>query len=512
MRHPMRLGAWGLCLFIVAGCVSCRAQDRSPAGTSSADALRYPPAQWRLLPWSGQDAIVLWVSHIQISFRESGRDAILRPMGWAPDAAQTRSREQAEELAERIAREAREHPDRFEALARQHSDDSVTRHLEGSLGGVRATQLPGAYVDALSALSPGDVSSVIFTGTAYTILLRRAPPPREDVAGRRIVIRYAGTLGADNPAEGRSHEEARTLASQVVARARAKQAAFTDLVAQYSEHADRAHDGDLGTWSTREPGDRPREVETLSRLKVGDVSDPIESVWGFQIIQRIAPEPHHRYAAATIRLRIKPGMPSEDPRSRPSVERDARVLAGKLHADPASFASVQAQYDSASVEIWDYGHGSLPVTARLDELRLSEVAEEPIYEGPFFYTVVMRLDPALVAKQQASPSYDLPLRVRPDVEAVFHDADSSLLLKYLTDFSHPEVAGMLAFTSAESAVWRTTLEVLRLDLGKATTPDERARVYRDASRRLHEGMSAASYSRVMTMVEHQVARIRLSGS
>jgi len=433
-------------------------------------------------------------------------------MDWAPDTAQTHSQEEAEKLAQRIAREAREHSDQFEALARQHSDDSVTRPLGGSLGGVRATQLPGAYVDALTALSPGEVSSVIFTGTAYAILLRRAPPPREDVAGRRIVIRYSGTAGVDDPREGRSHEEARTLASRVVARARAKEAAFTDLVAQYSEHADRAHNGDLGTWSTRESEDHPREVETLSRLKVGDVSDPIESVWGFQIIQRIAPEPHHRYAAAMIRLRIKPKTPSEDPHSRTSVERDARVLAGKLRADPASFASVQTRHDSAGVEIWDYGHGFPAITARLDKLRFGEVAEEPIYEGPFFYTVVMRLDPGLVAKQKPSPSYDPPRRIRVDVEAVFHDADSSLLLKHLPDFSRPELLDVLALTSAERSVWQTTLEVLRLDLGKATIPEERARIYRDAIRRLHDGMSAASYSRVMTLVEHQVARIRLSGS
>ena len=89
------------------------------------------------------------------------------------------------------------------------------------------------------------------------------------------------------------------------------------------------------------------------------------------------------------------------------------------------------------MEIWDYGHGFPAITARLDKLRFGEVAEEPIYEGPLFYTVVMRLDPALVAKQEPSPSYDLPRRVRPDVEAVFHDADSSLLLKHLPDFSRP---------------------------------------------------------------------------
>jgi hypothetical protein len=356
-------------------------------------------------------------------------------MGWAPDQTVTRTRAEAEELAHRVSREAQEHADRFEALARRYSDDAVTRPLGGSLGGVRATQIPDVYVDALAALSPGEVSQVIFTGTSYAILLRRAPPPRENVAGRRVVIRYSGTISADDPTKGRPRDDARARASHVVSLVRARQVPFDKLVTEYSEHADRVFGGDLGTWSTLEPGDYPREVEALSRLKVGDVAEPLDSFWGFQVLQRTDPTPHASYASAAIRLEVDPQAPLDGVRSRTTVERKARTLAATLHADPAQFAAVQAQYDSSGVETWEYGHGSPAISARLDQLRFGEVAEEPVYEGPFFYTVVMRLDPAFVAKAPPSSSYDLPIRVRPDVEAVFHDADSSVLLKHLAEFS-----------------------------------------------------------------------------
>ena len=46
----MKLGAWALCLLLVTGCESFRARGQSPTGTSSADAPRYPPGQWHLLP------------------------------------------------------------------------------------------------------------------------------------------------------------------------------------------------------------------------------------------------------------------------------------------------------------------------------------------------------------------------------------------------------------------------------------------------------------------------------
>ena len=471
----------------------------------------YPWAPWRARPWSERDGIVLWVSHILVSHRDAFGDPTLRPVSWKPDARPERSRDEAQALASRLAERAAAHPESFEDLAKQYSDDDVTRAAGGSLGGVRATQLPGEFLDALTALRPGDVSGVVETSLGFHILLRRSPPPHEDVAGRRVVVRYAGTLDSigESPS-ARTRDEARDLANSIADRARDGTVPFASLVHEYSEHADRVFDGDIGLWSTLAPDDKPREVETLSRLKIGEIAPPVDSLWGVQVLQRVEPSSRGRYAMAAVRLRYGPALPPSDPGSRQSVSEQARSLARELHRAPSTFAEVQGRYENAGVETWESGHGSPQVTSSLQGLRFGEVASEPV-AIPFFFVVAMRLDPALVvAKESEERSYELPMRATPDLEALFHDVDAARLSPRLAEFMRPEIPLALRLTAPEAAAFRAALDALQKDVPAATTGDARVQSYRSATKRLHETLSEASYSRVMDFIEREAGRMVLA--
>jgi hypothetical protein len=496
---------------------ACRAAPAStevaPAagsGGKTETAAPYERAPWRLLPWAERDRLVLWVSHIVISHRDAQPDIVLRPLNWHPDAPPKRSRDEAEQLAARVAREAQENPSRFESLARQYSDDDVTRERGGSLGGIRASQLPDAYVDALAGIPPGEVSRLVVTSMGYHILLRRSPPPSGAVAGRRVVIRYEGTLGTvDEGAPARSREEARSIAEAVFSKARSG-IAFGSLVDQYSEHGDRAFEGDMGVWSTLDPGDHPREVEALSRLEVSEVGRPLDTFWGFQVLERTAPQSRGRYAMAAIELATIPDVPGDDPRSPDRALTEARALAKALHKDPSAMPREQDEHHCPGVESWNFGHGSPELTAALDKLRFGEVAREPV---KLAYRVVIpeRLDPALTTPRDLPPSYELPARAAPDIARVFRDAESSQLLPHFSRLTGPEVAAGLRLQDKEAAALRSTLGALQKDLAEASAPDARVAAYERAVKALYNGMSEASYSRLMSFIQEVVARIALTG-
>jgi hypothetical protein len=458
-----------------------------------------------------RDNIVLWLSHIVISYSGAIADPVLRPAGWSPDTTSTRSREQAEALALEVAKQACATPSRFEELARRYSDDVVTKSLGGSLGGVRASQLPRNYLDALNATSPGSVSRIIDTPAGFAVLLHRAPPPGEIVAGRRVVIRYATTIGtADERMDGRSHADAEALAKEVYRKASAPGADFGALVQQYSEHGDRALQGDMGSWSTRDPGDRPREVEALSRVAVGQVTEPIDTFWGIQVLRREEPISHPDCAMAAVRFHLNPDAPDGEPGSRSAVMAHARALAASYRDDSSKMAEPHQEGEDFAVETWPYGHGSPELTLALDGLRFGEVATEPVSVA-YFVVVPMRLDPLFTTTKNDPVSYELPVRPEADISRFFLNVDSKHLISYVHPLSDSKLLSHLGLADEESRVLNRVLASLEDELGRSTTGDARLRAYKDAEKRAYGALSLSSYSRFMSYVENSAVQSALKG-
>ena len=103
----------------------------------------------------------------------------------------------------------------------------------------------------------------------------------ETVTASHILIGYKGAQRAKSE---RSKEEAKKLADKVAKEAKAKDADFAALAKKYSEGPSAPRGGDLGPFS------RGRMVKPFSdaafALKVGDVSDPVETPFGYHVIKR----------------------------------------------------------------------------------------------------------------------------------------------------------------------------------------------------------------------------------
>ena len=106
-------------------------------------------------------------------------------------------------------------------------------------------------------------------------------PPRVRLAAAHILILHKGSEGSTN---SRSKSEARALAAEIAVKARAKDADFTALAQKYSEGPSAPKGGELGVFMS---GDMVAKFATgLLALEIGEVSDPVETKYGYHIIFR----------------------------------------------------------------------------------------------------------------------------------------------------------------------------------------------------------------------------------
>ena len=120
---------------------SSRPASQPPSAHPDTPGFHYPPARWRLATPDALDHATLWLGEIVIRHEGSQAQACRVP-GWRPDPPNPkRTLAGALALAEKLQTQAALAPDTFERLAREYSEDVVTRDQGGMLGGVRASQL-----------------------------------------------------------------------------------------------------------------------------------------------------------------------------------------------------------------------------------------------------------------------------------------------------------------------------------------------------------------------------------
>lgn len=391
----------------------------------------YPRAAWRLAAPAELDGVVLWVSQILIRHADVRNEVSFNLANWfSVPPATGRTRDEALELARRIAEQAAHSPQAFSELARQHSEDLRSRDEGGLMGGIEASQLASwpQVLDALAALAPGQSSQVVETRYGFHVFQRSAPPAAEMVSGTHIIIGHAQaqwlTGFVRDKLPTRSRDEALALASEVYRRAKAEPARFGELVSQYSEHNDAAVGGDFGTWSTREPSGYPGRMQRLRALAIGEIGAPVETHLGFEIVQRTPLRPRIQYRARAVVYPFDPAAAEAEPSSRANVLATAETMAHDLVMNRAGFE----QLESGS-EQWEEGRGIPALTLLLGGLRPGQVAPSPFQSDSRFF-IVQRVEPEAVPAPRLAT--ELPSRAQPDLAYFF----SKLSANETRDFLH----------------------------------------------------------------------------
>ncbi|MGK4006388.1 peptidylprolyl isomerase [Sorangium sp. So ce1036] len=113
---------------------------------------------------------------------------------------------------------------------------------------------------------------------------RTAQPPREMFGAKHLLVMYKGSRRAP-PGIERTKDEAKARATEAMKKAKADPSKFAELVKEYSDEpgADR-RGGDLGRFPK---GAMVPEFQAgLEKIKVGEVSDLVETAFGYHVILR----------------------------------------------------------------------------------------------------------------------------------------------------------------------------------------------------------------------------------
>jgi len=194
------------------------------------------------------------------------------PENASPEQIQAR-RARAEDVLAQLAAGAD-----FPRLSASHSD--APNAMQGGAFGWRASgKIPALYADALKPLQPGQVSPLLRSSNGFHILKlndKRGLDATLSVTqthARHILIK-TNEITSETDARNRLLQLKERIDNGVK---------FDELARLHSEDGSAAKGGDLG-WVN--PGDTVPDFEkAMNALQVGEVSGPIQSPFGWHLIQ-----------------------------------------------------------------------------------------------------------------------------------------------------------------------------------------------------------------------------------
>jgi len=149
----------------------------------------------------------------------------------------------------------------------------------GPLGWRPAARLPQIFVDAVKTMKVGDVSAVLRSANGFHIIKlmdkrgNESPVIIPQTHARHILIRLNEVVS-----EGEAKQRLTNLKERIE-----NGTSFAELARLQSEDASASRGGDLGWLS---PGDTVPEFErAMNGLEPGQVSDPVQSPFGWHLIQ-----------------------------------------------------------------------------------------------------------------------------------------------------------------------------------------------------------------------------------
>jgi peptidyl-prolyl cis-trans isomerase SurA len=196
-----------------------------------------------------------------------------------PEQASPERIEAARARAEKALAEARAGGD-FATLAASYSD--APDALQGGAVGWRSPdRLPELFSSALARLQPGAVSEVLRSPAGFHVLRLndRRGSALENAPVAQTRLRHILIRASESMSEGEAVRRLNDLRARIVSGA----ADFAEMARVHSADATAARGGELD-WVY--PGDTVPEFErAYQELKVGEVSQPVRTPFGYHLIQ-----------------------------------------------------------------------------------------------------------------------------------------------------------------------------------------------------------------------------------
>lgn len=214
-------------------------------------------------------------SHILIAYKGARRAK--------PDV--TRTKAEALAFAKKLVADITKAPKTFEALAKKHSN-GPTGKRGGFLGSWRQGRMVPAFDAAIGKLKIGQISAEpVETPFGYHVMKRMPLPPTH--AGAHILIAYKGARRA-KPAITRTKVEALALAKKLAGELKKTPKKFAEYAKKHSDGPSARKGGSLGKWKKGRMV--PEFDAAIVKMKIGQVSDPVETAFGYHVIIRIDPK------------------------------------------------------------------------------------------------------------------------------------------------------------------------------------------------------------------------------
>lgn len=165
----------------------------------------------------------------------------------------------------------------FELLEKEEDGVSYRSYEKEDL-----TTVDPPVAGALQGMRPGDLQTVTLADDSARILfLQDYVPGREEMEASHILIAYEGATSA-SPDVTRTKEEALALATEIKGKLTAGEL-FATLASQYSDGPSGKEGGSLGTFGRDTMV--PAFAEASFALSEGQITDPVETAFGFHIIK-----------------------------------------------------------------------------------------------------------------------------------------------------------------------------------------------------------------------------------
>jgi peptidyl-prolyl cis-trans isomerase SurA len=254
----------------------------------------------------------------------------------------TRSKQEALRRAHHLVKVARKAGADFADLARKYSEEAEAK---GELVLFKRGEMHEAYEEAAFKMGTGQVSDAVETPFGIYVIMRVA---FEEYSTAQITVMYKGAKRAPVGIK-RTKKEAKTRAEKVREMALKGVPSFAVLAERYSDHPSRRGGGVIRPIVPgKEPPDYDNYLEAVKTLKPGEVSEVVETPFGFHVIKRLKLE---RISASHILISYtdSAGTPKETRRKDQAkvLARKVLALAKKKDADFAALAREHSDCSSA---------------------------------------------------------------------------------------------------------------------------------------------------------------------